>query len=697
MPDDSLADFISGAEPTAETQPDSPPEPHGGDAAGAPSAPQTYWADSFYFSATSPLSEYDTSFADAFAGTHESVPNGEAIVLVGNSKMPFRLDAAASLRNADPSNMLPVLGVGAVRHPKTKQPAPAICYMRPKGNQLVEYTDIPFPPMRDDHIIHDVITPVIAALSVFKQRRIFHGRINPANMIRKVGPSGEVVLGDCVAGPPGYDQALSFDTIERCMAEQAGKGVGTNADDLYALGVSIVVLCLGVDPMAQIPPEAIIEQKLDRGSYSALVGQNRLPPKLLEPVRGLLSDDAAARWEIEDVELWLSGRRLSPKQATLPQRAARPLKVGRKQYQNIRTLAHGMTSDVPAAAEAIDSDELNNWLRRTIGNEQLADDVETMASTSLSRAFRDERRIACVAMVLDGDGPIRYRKRAFFPDGIGWGLAEAINDDKPLNDVADFIESGLVVTWYQASLVEGVDRSGRARLYEQVRGNLLDTSLGFGLERCVYDLSPDLPCQSPLLDEHYVLELPELVTALDQIAARAERPPELIDRHIAAFILSRDPRLPLSPFRDLSESSDPAARGMAFLNLLATLQASTGIASVPNLAGWMISQLEPLLDSFNSTRLRQTLKDKLLECAQQGNLGKMLKETRDPKILAGDKSAFRSAQREYWFNEELAKRKTRELQNSRGKAEEIGHQYSAVVAGLLAVIAMASIALQRMS
>lgn len=698
MPEESLADFISGEQPAESAQQETPPGAPDGAAPANPSADtQALWADSFYFNPKAPLEEFDTSFAAAYAGTHALAPSGEAVVLVGTGKMPFRLDYAASMRSADQSQMLQILDFGAVHEPKTGRPAPAVCYLRPKGNHLVEFTEIPFPPLREDQIIHDVIAPITAALGELKRRRVFHGRINPANLIRREGPQGPVVIGECIAGPPGFDQPLAFETIERCMADPAGKGPGTSADDLYALGVSIAVLCLGVDPMAQTTPDMIVDQKLDKGSYSALVGQRRIPSKLLEPVRGLLTDDAEARWGIEDLELWLSGRRLSPKQATTPQRAGRPLRIGGKPYLTVRGLAQGMTRDVPGATGLIQDGQLNNWIRRTIGDEQLADDVEHAATGSNSRAFREERRIARVAMVLDKFSPIRYRNRSLLPEGIGWAMVDALQNDKPVNEVVDFIESGLVVAWYQNRIETGGDASGKTKVFDRQRAILADPILGFGIERCLYDMNPDLPCQSPLLDDHYVLDLPGLATALDQIAGRAERPPEPLDRHIAAFILSRNPRLPVTAFRQLSEPGDPSSRGMALLTLLAELQVETGAAGMPNLASWMVSQLEPLLDEFRSQRLRDTLKEKLLACAARGNLTDMLRATRNPKVLAGDKAAFRAAQREYWANSDLANRKSKELEKCRDIAESLGHQYSAVVSGLLAVVALATVVLQRLT
>ena len=51
-----------------------------------------------------------------------------------------------------------------------------------------------------------------------------------------------------------------------------------------------------------------------------------------EPLRGMLSDDPAKRWSLEDLEMWLNGRRLSLMQPALAERAQRPFRFEGKKY-----------------------------------------------------------------------------------------------------------------------------------------------------------------------------------------------------------------------------------------------------------------------------------------------------------------------------------------------------------------------------
>ncbi|MEM8915964.1 MAG: hypothetical protein AAGC83_09005, partial [Pseudomonadota bacterium] len=695
LEEESLSDFIAGEPPSAAGGEPVPGAPEAPEAAGdhdpMPEEPPLLWEDRIAFDPKQRASEFDTSFADGYVGSHEASLGSDVVVMVGKGKMPLRLDVARSMRGVDKSLIMPVLDFGPVHSPKNGQPVPAICYTRPKGDHLVEATEIPFAPMRDDAIIQEVITPVAQGLTDLLSRRVFHGRINPANLIRRDAATGPVVLGDCLCGPPGYDQPLAFETIARCMADPVGRGAGLVSDDLYALGVTIAVLCMGVDPMAQFPPEMIIEQKMARGSYTALVGQRRLPSKLLEPVRGLLADDVEGRWTLDELNLWLSGRRLSPKQATTPARASRPLRIGDRNHSTVPELADGLVRDVAVSVNLLDNGHIDTWIRRTIGSDALADAVLAASEGGSSRGFREERRVARIAMVLDPNGPIRYRGKALTPDGIGWSMAEAISKGRSISEISDFIESGLASAWF-LTLGDGrPDKAAQAKAFERHRAHLNNAGLGYGVERVLYDLMPDMPCLSPLLDDYYIMELSDLVRALDQIAGRAERPAEPIDQHIIAFILSRNSRVSSIAIREIASPSDQSSRCLAMLSLFADLQSKTGINALPNLASWMVSHLEPLLDELHSQKLRNQVKEALVESANHGSLVTMLAAAKNKGIAEGDQKAFEAARKEYWLNEEVAQRRELELANCRDVSMFLGHQYAAVVAGLFALAALATV------
>ncbi len=53
---------------------------------------------------------------------------------------------------------------------------------------------------------------------------------------------------------------------------------------------------------------------------------------------------------------------------------------------------------------------------------------------------------------------------------------------------------------------------------ERLRSIIRNAGLGFGIERMLYDLNPDMPCQSPLFAQWHVATLPALLKQLDRLA-----------------------------------------------------------------------------------------------------------------------------------------------------------------------------------
>jgi len=118
----------------------------------------------------------------------------------------------------------------------------------------------------------------------------------------------------------------------------SGRGAGSLADDLYALGVLIAVLLSGGNPCAEMSDEEIVQSKINRGSFATLLSSRRFSLPCTEALRGLLCDEAEERWSVSNLEFWANGRHLSPKQPLLPGKAPRPFVVKGRDYWNLKAL-----------------------------------------------------------------------------------------------------------------------------------------------------------------------------------------------------------------------------------------------------------------------------------------------------------------------------------------------------------------------
>src|SRR3546814_8436095 len=73
-------------------------------------------------------------------------------------------------------------------------------------------------------------------------------------------------------------------------------GYGGPEDDYYALGVLVLVLLCGGNPVPGLSEHELVEAKISKGSYAALVGETRLSLPMVEVLRGLLCDNPEERW-----------------------------------------------------------------------------------------------------------------------------------------------------------------------------------------------------------------------------------------------------------------------------------------------------------------------------------------------------------------------------------------------------------------
>ena len=124
-------------------------------------------------------------------------------------------------------------------------------------------------------------------------------------------------------------QPALFEPPYSAMCLPSGRGDGSIADDVYALGVLLLCLALGRAPLAQLDDSAILRRKLELGTYAALAGDERLPPIIGDLVRGMLAEDPEHR---PTPTLLLDpasarGRRVA---ARPPRRAQRPIVLAQR-------------------------------------------------------------------------------------------------------------------------------------------------------------------------------------------------------------------------------------------------------------------------------------------------------------------------------------------------------------------------------
>jgi len=654
-------------------------------------------SDRFEILREEPLAQYDRPGAKAY-GVRDRRRGADLIAYVTSPAMPPRLDVAGGLRMQEGASLLRLVEVATIDWPDGGGIRPVLIYERPAGDRLMASLDRSFAPMSEAQLTIRVVKPLIAALKELKLRRVFHGAINPSNLYLTANRES-LRLGDCLTGPPGVGQPAQFEPIERAMTEPVGRGAGTLADDLFAVGATILVLGLGRDPTAGLDEAALLDRRLTQGSYAALIGDSRLNTSLAEVVRGLLVDDPAQRWTLDDLELWFSGRRLSPKQTPSQRRASRAFVFGERSYWSPRALAAAMAAAPDAALSAIDAGDVRTWLRRSVEADAMAALVDEAISTARSTrgGTLEERTLARVLIALDPPAPIRWRGRSVRLEGIGPALADAYLRNGEGGDLIDLIAAQLPMFWIATQARLDSDLVPAARRFDRMRAFLERPAPGLGAERCLYELSPGLPCQSAQFKGRYITDLPDLMRALEEVAGTTKRSAGgPVDRHVAAFVMARHNALPDRKLASLAADAPADQRALAVLDMLVDLQAETRVHPLPELCGWMVRQLEPVVRGFASRTLRERLSEELERQAKTGVLRNLHALLANDELARRDQAGLADAQRRFALAGRAIERIDADLAVRDRLADTLGKRIAASAASVIAGLIVAGVAVGYM-
>jgi eukaryotic-like serine/threonine-protein kinase len=623
-----------------------------------------------------------------------------AFAIVTGTRPVARSEILSGLRTVENPGLLQLVDWGVVNWPLERRQRLLCVFERPHAPRLMSSMKEHRAPMGEDEAVRAILDPCVSVLGDLYNRGIYHGAIRPTNLYYNPGGSATAILGQCVSAPPSFGQPAMIEPIERAMAMPSGRGPGTVVDDIYALGATIAILALGHDPSSGMTDEQIIELKIDRGSYPAIVGNTRISSGLIEPLRGMLYDDPRQRWTLDDIRQWLAGRRLSPKQPQIARRAQRAFALGGQELWRPRSVAMSMRDNVVEAVKVIDNGELDRWLRRTLGDNgmanRVAEAVTTASSSGRGGSFED-RLVARVSMALDPGAPIRYKGNAMMPLGIGDALAYAVGEGQGPQEICEVITGQLPLFWLNCQTDAKPEHAGMIKQFDQYKTYLERSAYGYGPERVLYEMVGSMPCASDMLQEFYVTSSYELIRAFEVVGMKGEqRPSAPIDRHCAAFIAGRDRRVAEIMLNALGTGKDgDSGKVLATLNILTSIQRRFGPPQLPNLAGWFCDLMLPVIERFHNRNLRKRLTEEALGAARKGDLAELQALVDDPKTIRSDEEGFMEARRNFVLLAAEIARLKKEVANRSKLERGAGREAAAVISAVLAVIVIAGIVVVR--
>ena len=500
-------------------------------------------------------------------------------------------------------------------------------------------------PWSEGALLNHVLRPIAEVLLALEAIGVTHRGIRPDNVFRGA-PNTPVTLGAAWAEPPAMRQPALFEPPYSAACHPAGRGNGSIADDVYALGVLLMTLALGRMPLAGVADTAIIERKLSMGSFAALASEEKLPPIIADLARNMLAEDPEHR---PPPALLLDpiaarGRRVA---ARPPRRAPRPLRLGGFQVWDARGLGFAISREPEAAAQGMRSGEVMQWLRRGLGDAGLAARMEELqrrrqAEGPTQDTRLDTRLLMRVVTQIDPLAPLLWRGVSLWPNALGPLMAA----EAATGTVATEIIAEDVVTEWSLLRSDRADPA-RARIEAQrQRATLQTRGAAPGPLRLLYALNPLLPCRSPGLGSRWVGTLADLPPALEAQLPGLPVGAELLDGHMLAFIVVRAERRLDQEVNGLGGRQSEGETLTALLRLLAALQARFHPRPLPAISAWIAARGGPLVELWHNRPKRAAVAADLNALAAQGMLPPMLTLITDATERSADSTGADRARQE---------------------------------------------------
>ena len=618
------------------------------------------------------------------------------MALICDPNIPLRVEAIEAMRGFPGPGLIRFIDFGVVNWAPNGRRQPVLIFDLPGGNRVFETMDSVIQPLSDDQLINGFLTPAANTLRELSSRGITHRNIRPSNLYYTDASARMILIGECLSAPAGYNQPVHFETLECGMADETGRGSGSPSDDIFALGVTLLSLLIGKNPVPNVADvQKYLIGRINLGSYANLVGTYRIQMNMTELLRGLLTDDVTERWPLSELQLWLGGRRLTPKQVKLPAKAARPLTVGGLDHENVRSAAHGLGRNWIDGGDIVRSQDFDTWIRRSLIDERVLENMNRAVGAAqaiqASPKSEDSRLVTKVAMALDPSAPIRHQGLSTHIDGIGVTLAMGFFDDKIRGQIADMVNGGFLRHWMSLQARTRSEIMNIIATIEKLQGMISQTGPGYGIERCLYELNPFVHCMSSMIDHLYITKPEELIPALESIAHSTELPPVPIDRHIAAFLAARSPEIDDRILRPLTQRDDrPAADAIKILRILARVQALHGNDPAPGLCSWLKVLSKPAVDAFYNLKIRRQVQDSVNQASDTGQLIALQRIFDDANAIQKDQQGYLRAQEEYTHCSATIDRMNFSLGQKENLAGEMGEQVAAVISGVIGSIGATS-------
>lgn len=634
-----------------------------------------------------PLPEYNSLSAKAFAVEDRRDLGRRLMGLVCTPGLPVRLNFLNSLPNTEVRGILPLIDWDTEMWPPLDQTTLIVIFQRPFG-RVIDKINSGEVRITEYDLARVIVEPLIEGMERLAQMDGPLRAIRHDNLFFIDEGLTEVVVGNFVTAPAGYDQPPIFEPLERSMAMPAGRGVGDSRDDVFALGVTLIHLMIDRLPSAKLKADELVRQRCETGSYTAIYGNSRIPLRMIEPIRGMLNDDPFERWGVEQILNWTSGHKDSSISKKPILKADLEFTFRGTTHISPRTLARQFARHPVDAVRTAGEESFYTWLKRHLGQPGLADTIKGIIKTGKFHAGTaqgsDDFTLTRISMALDPPAPIRYRGLEFMPDGYGPMLAtEWVRNNNP-QPAAEILSNDIPGLWFAAQTVPATEYAELQKTFARIKALLSIQDPGYGLERVLYEFNPGIACQSPLIAKKYVIGVSELLPALDEASKGAAAETQPVDRHIAAFVPTRFDQ-DVHPHLRALASPNRDTEIIGVLSLLAFLQWKLKTPTVLGLSSWIGGMLGPAIEAYHNRYTREEIEKEIPRLVRKGSLPELFNLIDNAEKRQEDTDGYEIAKLE-WLEAEEEIRDIEGSGNERiTRAERAGRQAAAMISITLAL------------
>jgi len=663
--------------------------------AGKPQSAVTYLGQDIVIDSSKRMPQFDNGDSHAFAAVDGRDASKRYVAVIADKGQLPRWTSADSYESLAEPSLLRLIDHGVVYWPSNGKQQYAFVYDASIGECIMPESGFAHLSWRQTEINDYLIEPMARILKTMSDRSFCHGSICPSNIFFSGrNKNHPIILGDCLSVFPHSSQSSLFMSVEKASAEPFGRGNGTIEDDIYALGVSLAMILRKSDELEGLSDYEILQQKIEHGSYVAIIGTERLQARYAELLRGLLHDDPAHRWTIEDIFSWLDGSRITPPAMQRRKKANRPFSFRGKKYLFPDALALDMAENVIDAVKVIENGDLVQWIEKAFGDKELSDNylmAIDRGGSILSGGNNAGIIVTYVVLALNPMLPIFYKGRVFTYDGIGGLMARSCFEEADMSVFKDALQQNVLDLAASMKTIPQNEVLALIKSFDVCRSIFRQKNRGNSIEKCIYHLCRVASCFSPNFKNHFVHDAKACVQSFEDLAAEGGQIAIFLDQHSTAFFSVHEKRLIERVSYDLNQS-DKDKQIAGNLRFLAALQHKARIKSLPAVAKVFVESLSGVYQVYNNIELRERITRSVKNEADKGNLVGMSAFIDDHVTRQHDSNAFEVAKREYkllqyeydQYNRRLANKNTYGVVNG----QEIASLISWIIATVITVMSV---------